>query len=98
MPYYLASSPNPKATVALLADLERVLGAPTGHGSLADEVSSWERLHDEAVRVDEEAQRYVRQLELAYDQHLSASVLDGSDLAAELEAFLRDEGRADGPD
>jgi hypothetical protein len=98
VPYYLASSPNPKATVALLADLERVLGVPSGHASLAEEVTSWERLHDEAVRADEDALRYVRHLEMAYDQQLSASILDGTDLAAELEAFLREEGRADGPD
>ncbi len=92
VPYYLPDSPNPKATVALLASLERVLGAPTGHEELAEEVLSWAQRHDDAVSADDDAARYVRKLEVAYDQQLSASVPDGADLAAELEAFLRDEG------
>jgi hypothetical protein len=40
---------------------------------------------------DEDAQRYVHELELAYDRRLTTTIIDGSNLAAELEAFLREQ-------
>jgi hypothetical protein len=93
VPHYLAGTPNPKATVALLQHLEHVLGVPTGHGDLADDVALWAVRHQEAVEADEDAPAYVRQLEAVHDQRLDAAVAEG-DLAGELEAFLREQ-RAD---
>lgn len=94
VPHYLSGTPNPKATVALLQHLEHVLGVPTGHGELADEVALWAVRHQEAVEADEDAPAYVRQLEAVHDQRLDAAVAEG-DLAGELEAFLREQ-RGDG--
>ena len=91
VPHYLAGSPNPKSTVALLQHLEHVLGVPTGHGALAAEVAEWDRRHQEAVDADDDAPGYVRQLELVHDQRVDAAVGSGDDLAAELEAFLREQ-------
>jgi hypothetical protein len=91
VPHYLAGSPNPKATVALLQHLEHVLGVPTGHADLADEVALWDERHDEAVEGDDDAPAYVRQLEAVHDQRLDATVTDQGDIAAELEAFLREQ-------
>ena len=92
VPYYISGSPNPKATVALLADLERVLVTPTGHRSLAEDVAEWERRHDEAVAES------TRTLDKPFaragghvSRRLSATVIDGNDLAAELESFLREQ-------
>jgi len=96
VPYYLVGSPNPKATMALLADLERVLGTPTGHRLLRDEVASWEARHEEAVEADADARAYVRRLEQTYDHRLSTELPDETDLAAELEAFLREHGEEGG--
>ncbi len=91
VPHYLAGSPNPKSTVALLQHLEHVLGVPTGHADLADEVALWDDRHDEAVEGDDDAPAYVRQLEAVHDQRLDATVTDEGDIAAELEAFLREQ-------
>jgi hypothetical protein len=91
VPHYLAASPNPKSTVALLQHLEHVLGVPTRHGALAREVEEWDRRHDAAVASDDEAPAYVRQLEIVHDRRLEAAAADGDDLAAELEAFLREQ-------
>ena len=91
VPHYLAASPNPKSTVALLQHLEHVLGVPTGHGALAEEVAAWDRRHDQAVEEDDDAPAYVRQLEAVHDQRLEAAVAGEADLAAELDAFLREQ-------
>ena len=96
VPHYLAASPNPKSTVALLQHLEHVLGVPTGHGALGPEVEEWDRRHDAAVASDDEAPAYVRQLEIVHDRRLDAAVAEEHDLAAELEAFLREQ-RGDDP-
>jgi proteasome assembly chaperone (PAC2) family protein len=91
VPHYLAGTPNPKATVALLQHIEHALGVPTGHGALAADVAEWDQRHDAAVASDLEAPAYVRQLEVVHDQRLEAVVAGGDDLAAELEAFLREQ-------
>ena len=96
VPHYLAAAPNPKSTVALLQHLEHVLGVPTGHQALAEEVAMWDLRHQEAVDEDADAPGYVRQLEAVHDQRLDAAVAGEDDLAAELEAFLREQ-RGDEP-
>jgi hypothetical protein len=98
VPHYLAGSPNPKSTVALLQHLEHVLGVPTAHADLSDEVALWDERHSEAVDGDADAPAYVRQLEAVYDQRLDATVTDQGDIAAELEAFLREQRGPDDPD
>jgi hypothetical protein len=97
VPHYLAATPNPKSTVALLQHLEHVLGVSTGHGKLADEVTAWDLRHQEAVEADPDAPGYVRQLEAVHDQRLNAAVASEGDLAAELDAFLREQRGDDSP-
>ncbi|MCU1399181.1 MAG: hypothetical protein JWN62_2290, partial [Acidimicrobiales bacterium] len=64
----------------------------------------WQSLHDEAVAEDPQAANYVQMLERQFDQRAEATLPSGDDLAAELEAFLRDQGPnepdsdANGPD
>jgi hypothetical protein len=92
VPHYVASSPNPKATRALLEHLERVTGVPTAHGGLVKVVSAWEKQVDEAVAGDEEVSAYVRRLESQADTRLQQQRLpSGDDLAAEFERFLREQ-------
>jgi hypothetical protein len=80
---------HPKSAAALLQHLQHVLGIPTDHQNLVDEISRWQELHDAAVEGDREASAYVTMLEQRYDQTMERNMPSGDDLAAELEEFLR---------
>ena len=88
VPYYLPDSPNPKATRSLLRGLEQVSGVDTAFADLDGPASEWQSRVDEAVAGDPEVTAHVRRLESQIDQ---IKVPRGDDLAAELEAFLRDQ-------
>lgn len=90
VPHYLGNAQHPRSSAALLHHLEHVLGIPTDHAELAAEIERWQSLHDEAVAEDAKASVYVRMLEHQFDQRSEASLPSGDDLAAELEAFLKD--------
>ena len=93
VPYYLPDSPNPKATRALLRRFEQVSGIDTAHADLDGPAAEWQSRVDQAVAGDDEVSAHVRRLESQVDQ--SEDLLPrGDDLAAELEAFLREQ---DGP-
>jgi proteasome assembly chaperone (PAC2) family protein len=91
VPHYLGNAKHPKSSAALLQHLEHVLGIPTSHGELHDEIRRWGSLHDEAVAEDSQATEYVTMLEHEYDRRTEASLPSGDDLAAEFEKFLRDQ-------
>ena len=93
VPYYLPDSPNPKATRALLRRFEQVSGIDTAHADLDGPAAEWQSRVDQAVAGDDEVRTHVRRLESQVDQ--SEDLMPrGDDLAAELEAFLREQ---DGP-
>lgn len=93
VPYYLPDSPNPKATRALLRRFEQVSGIDTAHADLDGPAAEWQSRVDQAVAGDDEVSTHVRRLESQVDQ--SEDLMPrGDDLAAELEAFLREQ---DGP-
>jgi hypothetical protein len=89
--HYVSSSPNPKATLALLRHLEHVTGVPTAHGELVRVAEAWERQVDAAVAQDAEVSAYVSRLEEQADRRLDQAVPSGEDLAAEFEKFLREQ-------
>ena len=90
VPYYLPDSPNPKATRALLRRFEQVSGIDTAHADLDGPAAEWQSRVDQAVDGDEEVRAHVRRLESQVDQ--SEDLMPrGDDLAAELEAFLREQ-------
>ncbi len=91
VPHYLGNAQHPKSSAALLRHLEHVLGVPTGHGELDGDIERWQSLHDEAVAEDSQASAYVNMLERQFDQKAEASLPSGDDLAAQFEAFLRDQ-------
>ena len=91
VPYYLGNAKHPQSSAALLRHLEHVLGVPTGHSALDEEVTRWRSLHDEAVADDDDASAWVEQLEHEYDRRLEAEMPSADDLAAELELFLREQ-------
>jgi proteasome assembly chaperone (PAC2) family protein len=89
VPHYLMHAQHPKSAAALLQHLQHVLGIPTDHQNLVDEISRWQELHDAAVEGDREAAAYVTMLEQRYDHTMERNMPSGDDLAAELEEFLR---------
>ena len=93
VPYYLPDSPNPKATRSLLRRFEQVSGIDTAHADLDGPAAEWQSRVDQAVAGADEVRAHVRRLESQVDQ--SEDLMPrGDDLAAELEAFLREQ---DGP-
>lgn len=91
VPHYLMNAQHPKSAAALLQHLQHVLGIPTDHQQLVDEIGRWQELHDAAVEGDPQASAYVAMLERSHDQRSDAMLPSGDDLAAELEEFLRDQ-------
>jgi proteasome assembly chaperone (PAC2) family protein len=91
VPHYLGNAKHPQSSAALLRHLEHVLGVPTRHADLTDDIVRWRSLHDEAVADDVQATVYVRMLETDFDRKAEASMPSADDLAADFEQFLRDQ-------
>jgi predicted ATP-grasp superfamily ATP-dependent carboligase len=94
VPHYVAHPPSPKATVALMGQLERLVGFPVDLGDLADDAAAWQRGADELAEDDDEIAQHVQQLESLLDE-TSLPEASGDAIAAEFERFLR--RRDDGP-
>lgn len=90
IPHYLPSSPNPPAVQALLRRFERVTGIPSWYGALDEILPAWRGQVDAAVANDPQVGAYVRQLEEQMDSD-ETLLPSGDDLAAEFEAFLREQ-------
>lgn len=99
VPHYVPGAPNPKATRALLRRIQQTTGVPTSYEDLDGDVTDWVQRVDQAVLADDESREYVERLEQQADSNEDL-LPSGDDLAAELEAFLRetsddDSGEAD---
>ena len=93
VPHYVPTPPNPKATHALLRRFEHVTGVDTGSRILEGSAAEWERQVNDAAADDPQVLGYVRRLE---EQHDAEEPLpSGDDLAAQLEAFLREQREGD---
>ncbi len=88
VPHYAGHSPSPKATLALLDRVERILGRQLPKGTLAEDATAWEHGINELAETDEEVAEYVEALEQAQDtaQMPEAS---GDAIAREFERYLR---------
>lgn len=89
VPHYVHNTPSPKATLAILSEVEKYLGVQFEHGTLAQEAFDWERGIDEAAEADEDMAGYIAQLEKTRDEVESSSAT-GDALAMEFEKFLRE--------
>ena len=94
VPHYVHNTPSPKATLALLSELERMLQVEFDHKELAQESFVWERGIDEIAETDEEMASYIEQLEKRRDD-FSSPAASGDALAMEFEKFLRDKNKND---
>ncbi len=92
VPHYVPAAPCPKATRALLRRIEQTTGVGTDYQGLDSDVTDWVRRVDAAVASDDESRAYVARLEAQIDSNVELFPT-GDDLAAELEAFLREENR-----
>ncbi|GAB09368.1 hypothetical protein GOARA_036_01000 [Gordonia araii NBRC 100433] len=100
VPHYISASPNPKATLALLRRLEEVLDVEIPMDQLPVRVDEWERTVNEMTSDDEEMSEYIRALE-ANDDATSTDPnalpeIDGEQLAADFERYLRRRGPGSG--
>jgi hypothetical protein len=89
VPHYVSGADNPKAAMALLERLERLCGNGFGAATLTPASIEWEARVEAAVVGDPSARAHVRQLEQQHDRE--RPVPSGDELAAELEAFLREQ-------
>jgi proteasome assembly chaperone (PAC2) family protein len=96
VPHYLAASPYPAASAALVDVLAVVAGLELDAGELHAAADSTLSQIDEIIATSAEYRALVRRLEAAFDGELTApfdftDLPSGDELAAELERFLRGE-------
>ena len=88
VPHYVSHPPCPKATLALLSQVERLLAEPLDLGELPELARAWERGVDELAAEDSEVAEYVSSLEEQQDA-ADLPEASGDAIAAEFERYLR---------
>jgi proteasome assembly chaperone (PAC2) family protein len=88
IPHYVSHPPCPKATLALLTQLERVLDISLDLGELTELARAWERGVNELAAEDSEVAEYVASLEQMQDA-TELPEASGDVIAAEFERYLR---------
>jgi hypothetical protein len=97
VPHYVASMPSPKAALALVNDLEIMLGFTVDHKEILESAFEWERSVDSFVEGDEDLLNYISGLERSRDE-AEAEEMTTDQLALEFEKFLRqNEGDSEPP-
>jgi len=91
VPHYVAQSPSPKVTLALLRSVEDVLDVSLPQADLPEEARAWERGVDELAQQDSDVSEYVRTLEEAKDA-TDLPEASGDAIAREFERYLRRRG------
>ncbi|MBA2561220.1 MAG: PAC2 family protein [Propionibacteriales bacterium] len=88
VPHYVAQAPAPKATLALLGQLEDLVGVPIDMGALPEEAKAWQRGVDELASDDSDVAEYVRALEEERDT-ADLPEASGDAIAREFERYLK---------
>ena len=88
VPHYVAQPPCPKATLALLGQLEDLLEVSIPLLDLPEEARAWERGVDELAEEDEDVADYVRALEETRDT-ADLPEATGEAIAREFERYLK---------
>jgi proteasome assembly chaperone (PAC2) family protein len=88
VPHYVAQPPCPKATLALLGQIEDVLELSIPLGDLPEDARAWERGVDELAAEDEEIGEYVKALEETRDT-AELPEASGEAIAREFERYLK---------
>jgi len=97
VPHYVAATPSPKATLALVRRTADLLAAQVVTADLEQKAVDYERQVTEVVATDEDVSAYVRRLEESADADTGEpmELQSGDVLAAELERFLREQHGGD---
>lgn len=94
VPSYVPGAPSPKAGLALVQRVSKLLGASVFATDLEIAAATYERQVDELVAEDEDTADYVADLEEAWDNNSQPGDANLNDdpqtLLAEVEQFLRD--------
>lgn len=93
VPHYLAVTPNPKAALALVEKAAELVGIAADVDDLVRATAAYEERVTEMVAADEDIRAYVTMLEERADEMQPEDLPSGEALAAELERFLRDQGK-----
>ncbi|OLT39463.1 carboxylate--amine ligase [Serinicoccus sp. CNJ-927] len=88
VPHYAGGPPSPKASLALLGQLEELLDCVIDDTAITESARAWERGVDDLASTDEEVADYVRQLEEAQDT-ADLPEASGDAIAKEFERYLR---------
>lgn len=88
VPHYVAQPPCPKATLALIGQVEELLEVSIPLADLPEEARAWERGVDELSEEDEEIGDYVRALEETRDTADDPQAT-GEAIAREFERYLK---------
>ena len=100
VPHYVAASPNPKVTLALVRAFEGAAGVVIDAGELEAAAEDYERQVSAAVASDPEVNRYVEKLESAADdvsEGTPENLPSGETIASDFQRFLRQRGPGNGP-
>ncbi len=96
VPHYIAASPNPKASLALIRKLEALVGVVVDAGELEAASADYERQVNAAVQHDPDIQAFVEKLEAAASEEDTPEIFElpsGDSIARELQRFLRQRGQ-----
>lgn len=94
VPHYVAATPSPKASLALVERAVDLLSTTVDLDDLAVAAADYERQVDEVVAADDDVVAYVRRLESSTDDDDAVADLEtvsGDALVAELERYLREQ-------
>jgi len=97
VPHYLPAAPNPKAALALVQRVAKLLEIPVNTEPLTRAVQTWEETVLRLIQESEDLTDYVTSLETAADENVGPPrladepVQSGEAIAAELERFLREQ-------
>jgi proteasome assembly chaperone (PAC2) family protein len=92
VPHYIAATPNPKASLALVRKLEGLVGVAVNAAELEASAADYERQVNIAVQSDPDVQAFVERLEQAAGEEESDEVgplPSGETIARDLQRFLR---------
>jgi proteasome assembly chaperone (PAC2) family protein len=91
VPHYVAQTPCPKATLALLRRIEDLLDVPVPLGELPEQAREWERRVDELAAEDGDVAEYIASLEEREPEE-ELPEASGEAIAKEFERYLRRQG------
>jgi proteasome assembly chaperone (PAC2) family protein len=99
VPHYVAASPNPKASLALVRKLEGLVGVAVDASELEEAAAEYERRVNVAVQSDPEVQAFVERLEQVASEDSEdepGPLPSGETIARDLQRFLRQRGEEPG--